>query len=246
MQTKFKYEEMLPSEFQEAVSNKPLFLVPAGLLEWHGDHLPLGTDGLKAQGLCLEIANKMQCGIVLPYIYFGRPGYSRRVGTMTFSEGCLMTLFTELFFQLKKMGAKVIVVLSGHYGDCQIDFVKLAARNFTTENPDVRIIALPEYEGVTVDGIVPADHAKRWETSLMMHYRPDLVHIENFKNGYQEITCYENVPNDYYKESDNWAPEQDLKTLANKEIGEKAANIIVDNIIMRIEKEFESGIEDIK
>ncbi len=243
MQTKFKYEEMIPAEFLEAVATKPLFFVPAGLLEWHGDHLPLGTDGLKAAGLCLDVAKKMQCGIVLPYMYFGRPGYSRRVGTMTFSEGCLMTLFTELFYQLKKMGAKVIVVLSGHYGDCQIDFLKKTAINFMQENPEIRVLAFPEYEGVTIDGIVPADHAKRWETSLMMKYHPNLVHVENFKNGYQEIACYENVPNDFYKEANFWSPEQDLKALASIESGDRTAREIVANIIRNINMAFE-GLTD--
>ena len=39
---KVKYEEMYPDEFLEAVEKMPVFIVPTGLLEWHGDHLPLG------------------------------------------------------------------------------------------------------------------------------------------------------------------------------------------------------------
>jgi len=42
---KVKYEEMTPEEFMQAVSEMPVFIVPTGLLEWHGNHLPLGQDG---------------------------------------------------------------------------------------------------------------------------------------------------------------------------------------------------------
>ena len=53
MSQRYKYEEMLPLEFEEAVRQMPVFFVPTGLLEWHGDHLPLGQDALKAYGICL-------------------------------------------------------------------------------------------------------------------------------------------------------------------------------------------------
>ena len=57
-------------------------------------------------------------------------------------------LFTELFEQLEKVGAKIIVLLTGHYGDCQVDFVKKVARLYMESNPKVQILAQPEYEGV--------------------------------------------------------------------------------------------------
>ena len=60
---KIKYEEMLPNEFIHAINETPVFFVPTGLLEWHGDHLPLGQNSLKAHGLCLEAARKLNGGI---------------------------------------------------------------------------------------------------------------------------------------------------------------------------------------
>ncbi len=47
---KAKYEELLPDEFLAAVERLPVFMIPAGLLEWHADHLPLGQDALKPMG----------------------------------------------------------------------------------------------------------------------------------------------------------------------------------------------------
>jgi creatinine amidohydrolase len=72
---KIRYEEMTPREFLEAVEKMPVFIVPTGLLEWHGDHLPLGQDALKAHGICLRVAEKLGGGIVLPPQLLGETGF---------------------------------------------------------------------------------------------------------------------------------------------------------------------------
>ena len=51
---------MLPLEFEQAKNNKPVVIIPTGLLEWHGDHLPLGQDALKAYSICLKIAESSE------------------------------------------------------------------------------------------------------------------------------------------------------------------------------------------
>ena len=158
---KVKYEEMYPDEFLAAVEKTPVFIVPTGLLEWHGDHLPLGQDTMKAYGICLEVAKKLGGGIVLPPNYYGRPGFSTFVGTLTYSEKLITMLFAELFGQLKKVGAKVIMMITGHYGPCQVDLVKKIAQDFMAANLDVKVIAQPEYEGITFyrSGDVPMNSA---------------------------------------------------------------------------------------
>jgi creatinine amidohydrolase len=178
---KYKYEEMLPNEFLKAVEDMPVFIVPTGLLEWHGDHNPLGLDTLKVYELCLRAAKLLDGGIVLPPNYYGRPGFSSYTGTLTYSEGCLNILFTELFYQLKKAGAKVIALITGHYGDCQVDFIKRVAANFESENPDIKILAMPEYEDTLVDNRTPADHGGFFETSMMMAVDEKLVDMSKAK-----------------------------------------------------------------
>ena len=175
MEFEYRYEFMFPKQFQEAVKKLPVFFVPTGLLEWHADHLPLGQDALKAYGICSKAAEKLGGGIVLPVNYFGCPGYSTYVGTLTYSEECLRPLFLEYMGQLKKVGAKVIVIITGHYGKCQVDFIKEVAQAFESENPEITVIARPEYEDVLVDGQVPGDHAGKWETSMFWHLYPENV-----------------------------------------------------------------------
>ena len=58
----YRYETMLPHEFLKAVEECPVFIIPTGLLEWHGDHLPLGLDALKIHAIALNIAQKLGGG----------------------------------------------------------------------------------------------------------------------------------------------------------------------------------------
>ena len=58
-----RYEYMFPADFIKAVNELPVFIMPTGLLEWHGNHLPLGQDTLKAYGICMEVARKLGGGL---------------------------------------------------------------------------------------------------------------------------------------------------------------------------------------
>ena len=229
---KYKYEEMFPNEFIQAVSDMPVFYLPTGLLEWHGDHMPLGVDSLKSYGLCCRIAEQVG-GVVLPPNYIGRPGYSSYTGTLTYSEGLVNLMFYEMFYQLKKVGAKLIVLLTGHYGPLQVDCVKRVAECFSRENPEIAVIACAEYEGVTIDGETPEDHASKWETSIFWSMYPEMVKMENLSDVPLKQKVYLAPPNDYYKESEQWTWFNDVEN-ASVELGDRTVDAIVEHLVNRI------------
>lgn len=232
MARKYLLEQMLPAEMEQALEALPVAVIPVGLIEWHGDHLPLGQDMLKSQALCAQLMEKLEGGIMTPPIYTCRPGFSRYTGTMTFSDGLVSQLFYELFGQLRKLGCRVILLLTGHYGPLQVDAVKRAAEGFQKEFPDTRVIARPEYEDVIVDGETPADHAGKWETSLFWHFYPELTHMENFSPTDMTLPLYDSPPNDYYKEGSLWQWPEDLSDpdVASPERGARAAAAITDHL----------------
>lgn len=231
---KYRYEEMFPEEFLQAVEESPVFLVPTGLLEWHGNHLPLGLDALKAHGICCRIAEKLQGGIVMPANYVGRPGFSSYAGTLTYSEALVNGYFYELFGQLKKVGARVIYVLTGHYGPLQVDCLKRVAECFSRENPSVQIIAQPEYEGVEIDGAIPADHAGIWETSIFWALFPQLVNAHALQKPVEGQKIYINPPNDYYQEDQKWEFVNDVNA-SSPELGVRVINAVVEDAVCKIE-----------
>ena len=59
------YDQILPAEFDARVHEMPVVYQPIGCMEWHGKHLPLGLDGLKAHEIC-RIAAERAGGIVMP------------------------------------------------------------------------------------------------------------------------------------------------------------------------------------
>jgi len=230
---KYQMEEMFPDEFLAAVKRAPVFILPTGLMEWHGDHLPLGQDAMKAHGLCLTIASELGYGIVLPANYIGRPGYSTYTGTMTYSEALLTLLLTEELGQIEKLGGRVVYILTGHYGPCQVDVVKKVAHTFNLEHPSMRVIAAPEYEDVLVDGVTPADHAGKWETAMFRHFYPDKARMSHLKPVPQPMKLYENAPNDYYHESPDWHWDNDVEN-GTPELGAAAAQAVAKVVADRI------------
>ncbi len=146
----------------------------------------------------------------------------------------------ETMYQLKKVGAKVIVLITGHYGPLQVDCVKRAADNFGRENPEIAVIAQPEYEGVTVDGVVPADHAGLWETSIFWSLYPQLVHMDKFRLEPSRKKIYPNPPHDYYKEQEHWTWNNDVEA-SSPELGERVVKAIVDHLAALVRAKLEKA-----
>ena len=66
---------MRPGQLEAAARKFPVVYVPVGCIEWHGRHLPLGTDALKAHGILVKCAEKFG-GVVYPPVYF-HAGFNR-------------------------------------------------------------------------------------------------------------------------------------------------------------------------
>jgi len=70
---KILYAELTPQEFRNRLKARPVAYLSVGTLEWHGEHLPFGTDALIGHGMLSEIARKAG-GIVLPMMFMGPDG----------------------------------------------------------------------------------------------------------------------------------------------------------------------------
>jgi len=154
------WERMFPKEFGEAVAERPVCYMPLGTLERHGSHLPFGQDAMKAHGLCLRAAQK-HGGVVLPALHWGTHGWwaeayrqglegdgptrKQPPGSVYVNEGLLINLLLSMFREVEYAGFEVIVALTGHYPEVQVQAVKNAARQYMGES-QVKIWALCEPE----------------------------------------------------------------------------------------------------
>jgi creatinine amidohydrolase len=153
---------MRPAQLEAAGRKFPVVYVPFGLIEWHGLHLPLGNDAIKAHGILVKCAEKFG-GVVYP------PGYFHN----GFRQEHLVPVLTDLFNRLKRTGYRVIIGVSGHNVQGQIDMINKSLEPVTA---DGTVAGIGLWEITLSRGPESAsDHAAKWETSNMMFLYPDLV-----------------------------------------------------------------------
>ena len=242
MARKFKAEEMTPVEFRQAMAEKPVVIAATGILEWHADHLPLGTDALKMRGIA-EVLAEESGAILLPQNWFGVVGFDEMLGTITFGKPLVKQMILELFENLEQMGAKVIVFLSGHYGRFQVETIRGAAADYAARS-QVRIIAQPEWEGVDWSAFpCEPDHADKYETSLMMALYPQLVHMDRWRPELEIPYAYEPRANawGFVSPKGTWRFSEDFQDHASPALGERCLRAIVDHLKQRIEEELSTG-----
>jgi creatinine amidohydrolase len=191
-QAKVRYAELLPHEFRARLAERPIAYLPLGTLEWHGEHLPLGTDAVISEGLMVECARQLG-GIVLPPIYLG-PDRSRleadgrQLQGMDYarqttphrqlegscywvSPGLFMSLIDAILDQLKRTG--FLAVFADGHGPSRRSWVQnLEEREarFELKLFGVRDDLRDVWKSQT-------DHAALNETSEVMAVRPDLVDL---------------------------------------------------------------------
>jgi creatinine amidohydrolase len=161
---------MRPGQLEAAGRKFPVVYVPFGLIEWHGRHLPLGNDAIKAHGILVKCAEKFG-GAVYPPVYF-------HAG---FRQEHLVPVLTDLFMGLKRTGFRVILGVSGHNVREQIAMIDKALAPVTA---DGTVTGMGLWEMTLSQGPESnSDHAAKWETSNMMFFYPDLVDMAELGDG---------------------------------------------------------------
>lgn len=182
-----RYEELRPDQIEAIKSEHSVAYIPWGAIEYHGNHNPIGLDGIKAYGLCLELAQAAG-GCVLPTVYHATStiktvkDLEHRRHSIEHSEELLKLLAEELFLQLADEGFKVVLLLTGHAGQPHMDILKEVAKECEKKCTGSKFLAIAEFD-ILDDSVLVANHSARGETALQLHYRSDLVALEQLGEG---------------------------------------------------------------
>lgn len=169
----------------------PYALLPVGATEQHGPHLPLATDTLLAERFVREIARRAG-GLVLPSLPFGYSWTWRDVpGTLTLAFDTYLAVVHDLAASAQRSGVRALAIVSGHEANRQP--IKYAIRERIADALGLPVIQLfyPGLQALLAEADSPAWkggmlHAEEFETSLMLHHRPDLVRMEAAVRDYPE------------------------------------------------------------
>jgi creatinine amidohydrolase len=159
-------------------------ILPLGAVEAHGPHLPLGTDCLIAEAMAREGARRLAAegfaAFVLPTLaYAPAPFADAFPGTLSIRPRTLAALVLDLAEALAARGVEVLALANAHFDPAQVGALREAAASVAEKGrprlafPDLTRRALAGELGEEFRS--GACHAGRYETSLLLAERPDLV-----------------------------------------------------------------------
>ncbi len=101
------WEELTAAEFRSAIEqSKGTCLLPFGILEKHGPHLPIGTDLLKVRFVVLQAAEQ-EYAVVFPEYYFGQIFEAQHEpGTVAYSTHLQLDLLQETTDEMARNAAR--------------------------------------------------------------------------------------------------------------------------------------------
>ncbi|HUO16630.1 MAG TPA: creatininase family protein [Verrucomicrobiae bacterium] len=231
------WEELTASDFREGIHrSQGTCLLPFGILEKHGPHLPLGTDLLDVRYAALHAAEK-EYAVVFPEYYFGQIAEARHEpGTIAYSRSLQLALLQETTDEMARNGCKKVLIVNGHGGNESL--LPYFAQT-QLDKPHDYVVYVYDQRTPHEGGPAKKDnidmHAGESETSKMLITRPDLVHMDraNQESGadqarqhlpegvYTGIWWYARFPFHY---SGNGA-------VATKELGEYQMNWWVNSLV---------------
>lgn len=173
-------------------------ILPIGHTEQHGYHAPLSTDTIIieaiGQGTAHAVADQSLCLPVFPY---GVSTHRRSFpGTFNVGGRAFEDFWLAILDTLVSQGFTRFYLMSGHGGNCSflVNVVKYAGEKYPQIFCATSFLYLSGPQGVAAleakrqSPLGGLGHACELETSLILHLRPDLVHLERAVDEMNFIT----------------------------------------------------------
>jgi creatinine amidohydrolase len=188
MARSWRYDEHTWPEIRQRVAEQPqpVVILPIGAVEDHGAHMALNTDNVILEGIVHAAARRAPNDmIVLPTIPYGLDEHHMDFpGTISIGIHTLIDFASDVAISAARHGFDHILVVNGHGSNHSI--CDLVARTVVIETG---VICASMSPNAAIDPTLARDvidaerksrpggiaHACEYETSVMLHLRPDLV-----------------------------------------------------------------------
>lgn len=233
--------ECLPwTDYNARVKKGSVVFIPAGAIEQHGPHLPLGTDMYLSKGVSALVARELGALVAHPigYGYRSMPrsgGGNHFPGTTSLDGHTLSLMLLDLLRDFNRHGVRHIVVLNGHLENNWhlSEGIELFMRECGNASGS-RVMRLDYWDFLnpeTVDKVFgqgftswALEHGAIMETSCMMAMHPDKVHVERIPDDSPaDFPTYDHFPTHTH-----WVPPSGVLSSAKQSSPEKGKLMLQD------------------
>ena len=254
-----QWEHLTAPELAEAARETDTCILAMGVIEKHGEHLPLGTDYLVVHRIA-ALAAEREPAVVFPPWYFGQV-YNLRCfpGTVTIRPSLMLDLILHVFDEIGRNGFGKIIVFNGHGGN--VSLTRFLARctmweekPYTVYLPNERLTGERKAQHDAICETDLHDHACECETSISLAIHEDLVKmnavpeepgtpqgkLEHLGDIYTGTTWTSNHPTHYAGDARPATVEKGKKLLELHvaALAEHIAAVKADEVAPALQKEF--------
>jgi creatinine amidohydrolase len=213
---------------------------PIAALEQHSHHLPFFTDTILCEAVAARVeALTSQSTLFLPVQWLGASSHHLGMaGSLTAENETYLRMIAEPLRCLLRHGFKRIFILNGHGGN--VDAFHLSLRQLALEFPDALLAGASYWDVCETETAAILEgkrktvgHACEFETSLMLHIRPELVRRDKISDSDMLPGAPSwpgvYVPLDMKRQTDHGGTGE--PSLATAKKGEKLLEAIVKNLV---------------
>jgi len=178
--------ELTSAEFARLDKARTIAVQPVAAIEQHGPHLAVATDTAIAEGMIAEVMNRLPDDLSVLFLPIQAIGKSNEhlmsPGTLTLTAETAIAAWTEIGHSVHRAGLAKIVFANSHGGN--VDVLSIVARELRVRFGMLAVTTqwsrLGRPAGLYTDAeLAVGIHAGDVETSLMLHFRPELVQMQN-------------------------------------------------------------------
>jgi len=225
-----------------------IFVLPIGSIEQHGHHLPTATDTILVDAVAQHGAERVNEDIpllVTEPVWAGfSPHHQFIGGTLTVEFDTLLHTIEDLASCAVDLGFDALVLLNGHGGN--ISLVNAAVSTIGSDHDEVEVISLTYFQlahsfidEIRDSGKGGISHGGEFETSLMLHLRPDLVREAEIQRTYgtepydhASVEMFDNSPLGVYRPFEEYSETGEIgdPELADANKGDKLFERLLDEL----------------
>lgn len=220
-------------DFKSNLQKSDLVIIPVGMVEAHGHHLPLGTDIFSPRLFCSMIEKKIGDRVwIAPEIPYGQSyDLSFYPGTFSVPSEVLAEYVFHIGKSMYENGLKKLIFLNGHGGN--VTALSLASQRLVEIGMDVMISNWwLDYSKEILTITEGQGHAGEDETSAILYYNEEFVQMDKAMRNNKKPLLKIN-----FKDRGRVLYENALSgdaTLASKEKGRNIFKLLTDRMIETI------------